>query len=262
MTVYIKEGRHLLLADDAEQGAGAPVGQVVIAALELDGAQIGQHHGAVIGVGGHHVFGYPAVLVQKHDEFDGGFAQPAGQLIENVHVLRGGIHLFAAALLYLRADVLMYVLHGKVLLAVQESQRLCALVGELLFHHESGRYLVALIEIAVDDETVQLRPQRDGFQQRRHDQVEHGVRKARFRLILPGQIRIDRGQVDALGDVRLVIAAVGIDNAGDEVEGIQFTQQPSVPAVASSAFFLFHMCMLLLFHSVGIDMPITNHSVL
>ena len=112
----------------------------------------------------------------------------------------------------------MYILHGKVLLAVQEGQRLRALVGELLFHHESGRYLVALIEIAVDDETVQLRPQRDGFQQCRHDQVEHGVRKVRFRLILPGQIRIDRGQVNALGDVRLVIAAVGIDNAGDEVE--------------------------------------------
>ena len=42
LDVYKRQvkGTHLLFADDAEHGAGAPVGQVVIAALELDGTQV------------------------------------------------------------------------------------------------------------------------------------------------------------------------------------------------------------------------------
>ena len=171
---------------------------MVIAALQLDGAKVGQGNGAVVGVGSHHVGGHPAVLIQPHDELDGGLAQPPGQLVENIHILGGGVGLFAAAGLHLRADILVHVLHGEVLLAVEEGQRLRALVGELLLHHEGGGHLVALIEVAVDDEAVQLGPQGDGLEKGRHDEMEHGVGEVRLRLILFGKVGVDGRQVDAL----------------------------------------------------------------
>ena len=138
----------------------------------------------------------------------------------------------------------MDVGQGVVLPAVQESQRLGALVGELLFHHERGGHLVALVEIAVDDEAVQLGPLGDGAQQRRHHQVEHGVGEVRLRFVLLRQIGVDGRQVDALGDIRLVVAAVGIDDAGDEVQGIQLPQQPAVPPIAPPSLIGLHMFLL------------------
>lgn len=105
-------------------------------------------------------------------------------------------------------------------LAVQEGQRLGALIGELLLHHEGGGYLVALIEVAVDDEAVQLGAQGDGFHQGCQHQVEHGIGKLRLRLILLGDIGVHVGQVDALGDVGLVVASVGVEDAGDVVQGV------------------------------------------
>ena len=139
----------------------------------------------------------------------------------------------------------MHVLHGEVLLAVEEGQRLRALVGELLLHHEGGGHLVALIEVAVDDEAVQLGPQGDGLEKGRHDEMEHGVGEVRLRLVFFDEVGVDGGQVDTLGDVRLVIAAVGVDDAGDEVQGIQLPQQTAVLPVAPAAFVLLHMGVLL-----------------
>ena len=184
------------------------------------------------------------MLIQPHDELHRGLAQPAGQLVEDVHVLRGGIHLFGAAVLHLPADVLVDVGQGVVLPAVQESQRLGALVGELLFHHEGGGHLVALIEVAVDDEAVQLGPQGDGLEQGGHHQVEHGVGEVRLRLVFPGQVCVHGRQVHLDGDIRLVVAAVGIDDAGDEVERIQLPQQAAIPAVAPALLLCFHVCLL------------------
>lgn len=118
-----------------------------------------------------------------------------GHLIEHIHARGGGIHLLAAALRHLPADVVVYLRHRVRLLSVQEGQRLRALVGKLLLHHERGGYLVPLIEIAVHDKAVQLRPQGDGFLQRRHHDVEHGVGKVLLLLVLPGQIRVHGGQI-------------------------------------------------------------------
>ena len=81
---------------------------------------------------------------------------------------------------------------------MQEGQCLGTLVGKLLFHHEGGRHLVALVEIAVDDEAVQLGPQGDGLEKGRHDEMEHGVGEVRLRLILFGKVGVDGRQVDTL----------------------------------------------------------------
>ena len=217
---------------------------MVIAALELDGTQIGDDHGVIVGVGGNDIRRHPAVLIQPHEDADGGLADKAGDLVQIIHDAGGGVDLLAAALRHLLADVRVNVLQRVVLPAVQHRQRLGALVGELLFHHERSGHLVALVEIAVDDEAVQLGPQGDGLQQRRHHQMEHGVGELRLRLILLRQIGVHGGQIDALGDIRLVVAAVGIDDAGDKVQGIQLPQQAAVLAVAPALFLCFHFFLL------------------
>ena len=132
---------------------------------------------------------------------------------------------------------------GVVAGGVQHGQGLGSLVGKLFFHHEGGRHLVALEEVAVDNEAVHLGPQGDGFHQCRQHQVEIGIGKVRFRLVAAGDILLHRRQVDAFGNVRLVVAAVGVNNAGDEVQGIQFPQ-PAVTAVAPPSFLFLHWFLL------------------
>ena len=141
----------------------------------------------------------------------------------------------------------MYILQAEILPAMQEGQCLGTLVGKLLFHHEGGRHLVALVEIAVDYESVQLRPQRDGFDEGRHHNVKHGVGELRFRLVEPCQVLVHGRQVHPQGDVCLVVATVGIDDAGDKMQRIQFPQQPSIPAVAPALFLFFHFYSCCLF---------------
>ena len=184
------------------------------------------------------------MLVQPHDEPHRRLAQPPGQLVEDVHLAGGAVHLVGAALRHLLADVFMHRVDGVVAGGVQHGQGLGPLVGKLLFHHEGRRHFVALEEVAIDDEAVHLGPQGDGFHQCRQHQVEIGIGKVLLRLIAAGHILLHRGQVDALGDVCLVVAAVGIDNAGDEVQRIQFPQQPAVPAVAPPSFLCFHWFLL------------------
>ena len=79
---------------------------------------------------------------------------------------------------------------------------------------------------------VQLGPQGDGLEKGRHDEMEHGIGEVRLRLVLFGKVGVDGRQVDALGDIRLVIAEVGVDDDGDEVQGVQLPQQPAILTVA------------------------------
>ena len=138
----------------------------------------------------------------------------------------------------------MYIGQSVVLLAAHDGQRLGALVGELLFHHKRGGDIVSLIEIAVGNEAVQLGTQHDRLQQCRHHQMEHGVGKFRLLLVLLGQIGVHGRQVDAQGDIGLVVAAVGVDDARDVVEGVQLPQEPSVLPVTTAFFLCFHIFLL------------------
>ena len=144
----------------------------------------------------------------------------------------------------------MHVLQGEFVLAVEEGQRLGALVGELLFHHEGGGHLVALVEIAVHDEAVQLRPQGDGLDEGGHHDVEHGVGELGLGLVDLGQILVHGRQIHPQGDVRLVVAAVGIENAGDKVQGIQLPQQAAVPPVAPTLFLFIHIFSCFIFRLI------------
>ena len=115
---------------------------------------------------------------------------------------------------------------------VDEGQALLRRVGELLFDDEGGGDLVALIGVPVGDEAVQLGAQGDGLQRRRHQKLEQAVVIVRVFPVLFRQEGVDVAQVDALGDERLVVRAVGVNDGRDEMQPVQVPQQFPVLAVA------------------------------
>lgn len=188
-----KHGPVLDFPDEANHGAGAPVGQMVIAALHLDGAQVGDDHGRIVGIRGNHILGHPAMLVQEHDEPDGGLGHEPGNLVENVHGPGGAVHLIGPAGADLAEDVIMDGVQGILGLGMDEGQRLRPLVRKELLDHEGGGDLVALIEIAVGDEPVHLGPKGDGLEQRRHNQLEQVILILRIVRVLFLQVGVDVG---------------------------------------------------------------------
>ena len=83
--------------------------------------------------------------------------------------------------------------------------------------------------------------QRDGFDQRGDDDVEHRVGELRFALVALFEIRIEVRQVDRLRDVRFIVTAIGVDEGRDEVHPVQIAQQRAVLSVAPATFLLFHI---------------------
>ena len=212
---------------------------MVVTALEPDGAEVGKHHRGIIRVAFHHAFGHPAVTVQPADELDGGFGKPAGQLVQDIHGLLGGIAgILAAAVADLFEELLVQGIHRLLILGVDKGQRLAAVIAEFLFDDEGGRHLVALVKVAVGDKAVQLGTQGDGLDERRGDDMEHGVGEQFLPLVFLLEVFVDGGQIHPQADVCLIIAAVGVNDTRNIVQGIQLPQQPAVPAVAPAALIL------------------------
>ena len=90
--------------------------------------------------------------------------------------------------------------------------------------------------------------QRDGFDQRGDDDVEHRIGEVGALRILLLQIRIHVGQIDGFGDVGFIVAAIGIDDRRNEVHAVQVAQQHTVLAVAAAALCgFFHILFTHLF---------------
>ena len=138
--------------------------QVVVAALQADGPQVGDHAGGVVGVGGDDALGDPAVDVQTGQEPHQELGEESGHLIENVHGVGGGVHFAGlAAGRNLLKEALVKTLQGAFLLGVEEGQGFLAGIGEDFLHHKGRRNLVSLICILVGDEPVELRAQDNGL---------------------------------------------------------------------------------------------------
>ena len=212
---------------------------MVVAALQTNGAEIGKHHRGIIGVAFHHAFGHPAVAVQPADDLDRRFGKPAGHLVQDIHSALGRVPRFlAAAVHYLLKELLMQGVHRFLILCVDKGQRFAAVIAEFLLDDKGGGHLIALVKVAVHNKAVQLRPQRNGLDKRRGDDVKHGIGEYFLPLVLLFQVLIDGGQVHPQPNVGLIIAAVRVDNARNVVQGIQLPQQAPVPAVSSAAFIL------------------------
>ena len=113
-----------LLADDAEDRAGAPVRQMVIAGLELDRAEIREYDRAVIRVGLDDAGRDPAVDVQPRQDPDQELAEPARHVVEKVHAVCRRVDLmYVLAVQNLMAKILVDGIDVGVVLRVDDGER-------------------------------------------------------------------------------------------------------------------------------------------
>ena len=95
----------MLLADDTEEGVGAPVVEVVISCVKADGAEIRQEYGCVVGIGADEVIGNLALAVELEENLHDEAQQPARQTHELLHESVGVVlNVGAAALVDLLKD--------------------------------------------------------------------------------------------------------------------------------------------------------------
>ena len=221
----------------------------MVAAVQLDRAEVRNDDCAVVGVRLNDRRRNPAVNVEPRENPDDEFTQPARHAVEDVHEVRRGIGLrHVLAVHDLVAQVLVDGIKRRFIFSTHHGKRLRRFVCELLLDDERRRHAVSLIEILVGDEAVHLRTQRDGFDQRGDDDVEHRIGEVGALRILLLQIRIHVGQIDGFGDVGFIVAAIGIDDRRNEVHAVQVAQQHTVLAVAAAALCgFFHILFTHLF---------------
>ena len=143
---------------------------------------------------------------------------------------------------------------GALRLYLQQGHRLFAAVGKFLFNDKARRHLVALVVVLVRVEAVELRPQHDRLGERRQDDVEKCVLEGDALVVFLRDVGLDRLKVHALGDVCLVVRAVGIDDAHDEVQRIRIPQQRRVAPVTPASFLFCHKTLL----SFSLDLPLSS----
>ena len=155
--VLIVKRRPLLLADDAEERAGAPVRKMVVAAAQTDGAEVGEEHRGIVRIGSDEEIWTPAVAVEPADEADRRLGEKARQLVENIHAVVRGVQLLLMARgVDAAADLLVNGVHGVGRRSVKQGDRLLAAVGKFLLDDKARRDLVALVVIFVRVEAVEL----------------------------------------------------------------------------------------------------------
>ena len=235
----------VLLPDDHKARVGAPVGQMVIAALQTDGAQIADKDRGIVGVRGDDPLGDPAVPVQEEQGVHHQPQNGPGEPHQFVHHAGGGIlHIGAAALVNGLHQVLMVAVQGGILIKILEGQPLFGSVLEFFLDHEGHGDVLPLVDPVVGDESVHLWPQDEGLANGGADQVEIGILVLSPPGIFLGQIGIQRAQIDVYVDVSLVIGPVRIQMGGKLGHSWQLPQPPAIPPVSPLLLALFQFLSL------------------
>lgn len=240
IAVFVGEGTLLHLADNDEQRGRTPVGQVVVAAAQLDRTEVGQNDRGVVRVGGDERLGNDTVSVApaqyRHDQLEYG----TRELFEYIHCVARSVAATLFNVAYLLIQIIANGVDGGILVCIDKRQTLFGGVVKLLFDDEGRTQILALVHILVGNEAVELGPEHDDLEYRRNDQVE----KREFKLGVLGvalfKIGVNVREVDALGDKRLVVAAAGVDHRHDDVHSVNVAQQNAVSAVADALFVFAH----------------------
>ena len=155
---------------------------------------------------------------------------------EKVHAVCRRVDLmYVLAVQDLMAKILVDGIDVGVVLRVDDGERLGGLIGKLLLDDEGHRDLVALVEVGIHDEAVHLRAERDRLDERGDDDVEHRVGEVGMLRILLLQICVHIGQIDRLGEIGLVVAAVWIDDGRNKMHAVQIAQQHAILPIAEAA---------------------------
>ena len=208
----------------------------MVAAVELDRAKVRDDNRAVIGVGFDNRCGDPAVDIESREKPDDEFAKETRHAVKDVHEIRRGIRLCHVLAVHdLVPEVFVDGIKRRFILAAHDGERLGRFVRKLLFDHERRRHAVSLVEVLVGDEAVHLRAERDRLDECGDDDVEHRVGEVGMLRILLLQIRVHIGQIDRLGEIGLVVAAVGIDDWRNKMHTIEIAQQHAILPIAEAA---------------------------
>ena len=220
---------HVLLAKDDEAGIGAPVYQVVIAALQADGAQVAQENGSVVGVGADEKLGCPSMLVKPEGGAENQVDEPLGEFVYYVHGTGGGVLDVAAAVIMDDGhDFAVIRIHGFLIIDGKKSQPLLGLVGKLFFDHKGKGQIPVLVDALVADEPVHPGTKNECLGDGRADNVEIGILVLCAALVLLSQVSIQGAKIHLHIDVGFVVRSVGHDAGHDPIHGGKIFQPDSV----------------------------------
>ena len=225
-----------LFADDAEHRARAPVRQVMVAAVELDRAKVRDDNRAVVGICLDDRCGDPTMNVQPREQPDDELSEKARHAVKDIHEVRRGVGLrHVLAVHDLVPEVFVDGIKRRFILAAHDGERLGRFVRKLLFDHERRGHAVSLIEVLIRDKAVHLRAERNRLDERGNDDVEHCVGEVGMLRVFLLQICVHIGQIDRLGEIGLVVAAVGIDDWRNKMHAVQIAQQHAILPIAEAA---------------------------
>ena len=174
--------------------------------------------------------------IESREKPDDEFAKEARHAVKDVHEVCRGVGLrHVLAVHDLVPEVFVDGIQGRVVLAAHDGERLCRFVRKLLFDHERRGHAVSLIEVLIRDKAVHLRAERDRLDERGDNDVEHRVGEVGMLRILLLQICVHIGQIDRLGEIGLVVAAVGIDDGRNKMHAVQIAQQHAILPIAEAA---------------------------
>ena len=124
---------------------------------------------------------------------------------------------------HLLSDALVDGVDIVFILRVDKGKPLLGGVCKLLLYDKGRRDLVSHVEVRVLNEAVHLWPKRNRLDYCGEYRVEQGVFKLIAALVLFRDICVKIGKVDALGDVCLVIASVGVYYACDKMHRVDIS---------------------------------------
>ena len=174
--------------------------------------------------------------IESREKPDDEFAKEARHAVKDIHEVRRGVGLrHVLAVHDLVPEIFMDGIQGRVVLAAHNGEGFGRFVGELLFDHERRGHAVSLIEVLIRDEAVHLRAERDRLDERGDNDVEHRVGEVRVLRVFLLQICVHIGQIDRLGEIGLVVAAVWIDDGRNKMHAVQIAQQHAILPIAEAA---------------------------
>jgi len=233
----------VLFADDDEHGVRAPVGQVMVARVELDGAEVADKDCAVKWVIVCEILWHMAVLVQRTEDCYDQLAHPHGRLGKRVEDVRRTVFFvaFAHGIHKVGDLVVNHVDRGLLAhrIVLENHDRFVGIVGKRFFDDKGEGDVIAVVIAVADDKAVHARTHFNSARESREYHMEERVLVFRGQRVLFLQIRFHRAHVHELLNEGFVIGAVWHHDRHKDVHRVEIAYKSCVPAVTVTAFGFF-----------------------
>ena len=225
------------------EGDGAPVEQVMVVGVHLDGAEIGHVNACVAGVIDGERLGIDAVVLEllqrPSEEAEQRARQVADEFQDVVHPDAGLVrtHLGDEFL-----DIGMDLFHRGLPFRPEDElcHRLLRVVGELALDVEGDLDVLPFIIMAAGDEIVHLGAQEHRLGQGRGNEMEPGIFEFGMVRVLFRKVLVHFGQVHHLAEHGFVVSPVAEHVRHHHMHRIQSAEAVGIPPVTPALFFLWH----------------------